>query len=327
MVAACGGLLGQRLAFSIEGAQTATGVLDDGWRGVTTQGHPCAGGVEHSHGLVGQLAAVDVAVGQAHRLDDGPVADTHLEVPLHQRDHAAQHVRGHGFGRLLDLHDLEAPCQGGVLFEIFLVLAPGGGRHGTQLAARQGRLEQVGRIVLARLAAGANHRVRLIDEEHDGMQAAPDFVDDLLEAVFELPLHRGTRLQQPQVQRMNGHALQRLGHVARRDAQGQTLDHGCLAHTGLAGEDGVVLAAPQEDVDDLANLGFPTHDRVDRTFARTLREIGGVAVQRWCSLHGHTPHGARHRLVCRGPRCFGRTGRQVFKAVLEILYRKLQQRQ
>jgi hypothetical protein len=50
---------------------------------------------------------------------------------------------------LLDLDHLEAAGQGGVLLEVLLVLGPGGGGDRAQLAARQGRLEQVGGVVLA----------------------------------------------------------------------------------------------------------------------------------------------------------------------------------
>ena len=47
------------------------------------------------------------------------------------------------------LIDLEAPRQRRVLLEVLLVLGPGRGRDRAQLAARQRRLEQVGRVALA----------------------------------------------------------------------------------------------------------------------------------------------------------------------------------
>ena len=74
---------------------------------------------------------------------------------------------------LLDLDDLEPPGQGRVLLEVLLVLGPGGGGDGAQLAAGQGRLEQVGGVALAGLAAGADHRVRLVDEQDDRRRARP----------------------------------------------------------------------------------------------------------------------------------------------------------
>ena len=64
------------------------------------------------------------------------------------------------------------------------------------------------------------------------------------------------------------------GHVARRDAQGEALDHGRLADARLAGEDRVVLPAAGEDVDDLADLGVAAEHRVDLAGrARAVRSM------------------------------------------------------
>ncbi|MCY1310984.1 hypothetical protein D9M70_612290 [compost metagenome] len=83
---------------------------------------------------------------------------------LHLGQQATQHVDRLVFVRLFDFHHLEAAGQGGILFEVLLVLGPGGRRDGAQFAARQGRLEQVGRIILPGLAARANQGVRFVDE-------------------------------------------------------------------------------------------------------------------------------------------------------------------
>src|ERR1700691_652352 len=47
---------------------------------------------------------------------------------------------------------------------------------------------------------------------------------------------------------------QGLGDVALHDALGEPLHDGGLAHPGLADEDGVVLGAPREHLDDAADL-------------------------------------------------------------------------
>ncbi len=51
---------------------------------------------------------------------------------------------------LVDLDQLEAAGQRRVLLEVLLVLGPGGGGDGAQLAAGQGRLEQVGGVARRR---------------------------------------------------------------------------------------------------------------------------------------------------------------------------------
>ncbi len=138
-----------------------------GRRRVLAQRQAGAGGVEHAHRLVGQLPVGQVAVGQPHRRIEPVVEDAHQVMLLERRRHAAHHQEAHLLGRLLDLDELEPARQRGILLEVLLVLRPGRGRDGAQLAAGQRRLEQVGGVALSRLAAGADHRVRLVDEQDD----------------------------------------------------------------------------------------------------------------------------------------------------------------
>ena len=67
----------------------------------------------------------------------------------------------------LDLDDLKPPGQGGIFLEVLFVLGPGRGGDRSQLAARQGGLEQVGRVALSGCSAGPDHRVGLVDEQND----------------------------------------------------------------------------------------------------------------------------------------------------------------
>jgi hypothetical protein len=98
-------------------------------------------------------------------------------VMLLKRGHrAAQHEHALLFAGLLDLDDLETPSQGRIFFEVLLVLGPGGGGDGAQFAAGQRRFEQIGRIVLSGLAAGADHGVRFVDEENDRRGRGLDLV-------------------------------------------------------------------------------------------------------------------------------------------------------
>jgi len=75
--------------------------------------------------------------------------------------------------------------------------------------------------------------------------------------------------QRPDVQRDDPAVAQGLGHVAGDDALGQALDDRRLAHAGLADEDGVVLGAPRQDLDDPADLVVAPDHRVE------LAELGG----------------------------------------------------
>ena len=181
---------------------------------------------------------------------------------------------------LLDLDDLEPPRERGVLLEVLLVLGPGRRGDRAQLAAREGGLQEVRRVVLSCLPAGADHRVRLVDEEDDRLGRGLHLLDDRLQAVLELALDSGSGLKEPEVEGPHGDVLQRAGNVSLGDAEREPLDDGRLPDAGLAGEDGVVLAAAREDVDDLADLEVAAEDRVDVAGLRASRQVDGVLIQR-----------------------------------------------
>ena len=119
-----------------------------------------------------------------------------------------------------------------------------------------------------------------VDEQDDRDRGRFDLLDHVLEAILELALHASARLQQRQIERSNHHVLERRRHVAFDDRERKTLGYSRLPHTGLAGQDRVVLATAREDVDDLANLGIPPEHGVDLAVARGLRQVDGELVER-----------------------------------------------
>ena len=148
-------------------------VLDRGGRRRLADRHARAGRVEDGDGLVRKLAARDVAVRQPDGVLHGLVEDPDLVVVLERLREASHHDDADRLGRLLDLDDLEAPRESGVLLEVLLVLGPGRRRDRAQLAAREGGLQEVRGVVLPGLAAGADHGVRLVDEDDDRLRRAP----------------------------------------------------------------------------------------------------------------------------------------------------------
>ena len=89
----------------------------------------------------------------------------------------------------------------GVLLEILLVFGPCRRGDRAQFAACQRRLQQIGGVVLPGLSAGADHRVRLVDEQDDRLRRALTSAITALQAVLELALHAGAGLQQAEVER------------------------------------------------------------------------------------------------------------------------------
>ena len=69
--------------------------------------------------------------------------------------------------RLADEDRLEAPRQRRVLLDVLAVFVERGRADAMQLAARQRRLQHVGRVHRAFGLAGADERVQLVDEDDD----------------------------------------------------------------------------------------------------------------------------------------------------------------
>ncbi len=233
--------------------------------------------------------------------------------------HAAQN--GHRFRgrRLVELDELEATRQGGVLFEILLIFAPGRRSDGAQFAARQGRLQQIGRIAAARRAAGAHQRMRFIDEQNERPRRSLHFVDDPLQPVLEFSFDACARLQHAHIEAEQLDIPKEIGHVALRDLERETLDDRGLADARIADADRIVLAAPAEDVDHLTDFAIAAEDRIDLSGARLRGEVDRESRKRAVGRKGGLTGLGRRRGSCsERRRLFGRFGDDIGKLALQL---------
>ena len=96
---------------------------------------------------------------------------------------------------LVHHHHLEAAFEGLVSLEVFLVLIESGCTHGTEVASRKGRFEDIGSIHRARGLARTHKRVYLIYKEDDFACGVSDLGNDTFEALLEFALVLRTRNQ------------------------------------------------------------------------------------------------------------------------------------
>src|SRR6266581_912542 len=92
------------------------------------------------------MAVLDVPVGQRRRGPQRLVRDLAAVVRLVAIAQAAQDLDGVVDGRLVDADLLEAPLQRRVALEVLAVLVEGRRADRLQLAAREGGLEDRGRV-------------------------------------------------------------------------------------------------------------------------------------------------------------------------------------
>ena len=149
-----------------------------------------------------------------------------------------------------------------------------------KLAAREQRLDHVARVHRAFARARAHDRVQLVDEGDDLALGVFDLLEHRLQALFELAAVLRARDHRTEVEGDEPSVAQRLGNVAFDDALCQPLDDGGLADAGLADQDGVVLRASREDLDDAADLVVAADDGVELARARERREVAAVFLER-----------------------------------------------
>jgi len=121
--------------------------------------------------------------------------------------------------------------------------------------------------------------VGFVDEEDDGGGRALHLFNEALEAVFELALDAGAGLEEGEVEGANGDVAEGRGDIAGGDAGGEAFDDGGFADAGLTGEDGVVLAAAHENVDDLTDLRIAAENGVDFAGLGEAGEVGGELIE------------------------------------------------
>ena len=182
--------------------------------------------------------------------------------------------------RLADVDRLEAALQRGVLLDVLLVLVEGRRADGAQLASRQHRLQQLGRVHRALGRARADDRVELVHEQDDLALGVRDLLQDGLQALLELAAVLASRQQRADVEADDLAVPEALGDVAGDDALGEALGDRGLADAGLADQDGVVLRAPGEDLDDAADLVVAADHRVELAVLGVLREVAAELLQR-----------------------------------------------
>ncbi|CSE36338.1 Protein of uncharacterised function (DUF3170) [Shigella sonnei] len=193
------------------------------------------------------------------------------------RRQTAQNNGGFGSVGFADLHQLEAARQGGIFFEVFFVLAPGGGGDGFQLAARQRRFEQVGDIQPALLVARANQGMCFVDKQNDRHRGGNDLRHQPFETFFEFTLHRRPGLQCAQVKGHDIGVFQLVRHLACHDAQRQPFNQCAFAHARFAHHHRVVFTAAAENVDHQVDFVVAAQYRVKPAVTGVCGHVFGIA--------------------------------------------------
>ena len=118
----------------------------------------------------------------------------------------------------------------------------------------------------------------LIDEQQD-VASGLDFLEDLLQALFEVAAVTRTGHQGTEIERVELLAGERVGHVVVDDLLGEALDDGGLADTGLADEHRVVLGSARQDLHDPLEFVGTSDHRIELAIAGGLGEVAAELVE------------------------------------------------
>ena len=239
---------------------------------------------------------------EVHSRNQSVVLDAHLVVVLVTLLQASQDRDGFRGRRLVDHDHLEPPLQGLVGLEVLLVFVQRGGADGAELAAGQGRLQDVGRVHRAGGASRAHERMDLVDEQDDLAGGVHDLLHDALQPLFEFTLVFRARDEGAHVQGVHLLGLQVLRHVAGHDVLGDPFGDRRLAHARFSHQDGVVLGSSGQYLEHPPDLVVPPDDRVELALGGTLVEVHCEPLQKRVFVICHSCSLLFARRVCSDSR-------------------------
>ena len=270
----------QRLLLDFQLRGFAFELIDVSGQGIDLDAQRGGRFVDQVDGLVGQEAVGDVAVRERGRGDDGRVFDAHAVMHFVFFLQAAKDRDGVFDVGFADENDLEAALESRIFFDVLAIFVERGGADGAQLSASQRGLQHVGGVDGAFGGSGADQRVQLVDEQNDLSLRVFDFLEDGLEAVFELAAIFCSGQHRTEIERDHALVLQSFGHVAGDDSLREAFDDGGFADAGLADEHGIIFRAARENLDDAADFFVASDDRIELAAAGLFGQVAGVFVQR-----------------------------------------------
>ena len=165
-------------------------------------------------------------------------------------------------GGLVDGHLLETSHQALVAHDVTVVFLVGRRPDEAHLASLEIGLEQVARVHRALpYLPGSHDVVNLVDVE-DGALLGGNTFHHGLEAFLKIATVLRAGNERAHVQLIDAGIAQGLGHVAVLDALRQSIDDGCLAHTGLTDVQGVVLVLAAQHLHRAVEFGLTAYEGI-----------------------------------------------------------------
>lgn len=123
----------------------------------------------------------------------------------------------------------------------------------------------------------ADQRMNFVDEQN-GVRTFLQFLQDRLQALFEVAAILGACEQRAHIERIHLRIRQNVRHFAARNAPRETFGNRGLTHTGLTDQQRIILATAAQHLHDALDFRLAPDQRIDATVFRhlvqVLRELG-----------------------------------------------------
>ena len=113
--------------------------------------------------------------------------------------------------------------------------------------------------------------MEFVDEKNNLAGRVFDFLQDRLEAVFELAAIFRSRQHASEIERDHPLVLKSFRHVAGDNALGQTFYDGGFAHAGFADEYWIIFRAARKNLDNAADFFVASNHRIELATAGLFR--------------------------------------------------------
>ncbi len=244
------------------------------------------GFINQVDGLVRQETIGDVAMRKHRSRDDCRILDLHAMMDFVALLQSAKNGNRVFDGGLADIGLLKSSFEGFVLLDVFLIFVQRGCADATQIATCQCGLQHIGSIHRSFGSAGADQRVQFVDEQNDVAAGFFDFLEDGLQTVFKFAAILRSGNHRAKIQRDDSLMLEGFRNVAGDNSLRQAFNNCGLSYSRLANQYGIVFGSSGENLNDAPHFFVTADDRIEFAFARKLRQIARIALQRLIFFFG-----------------------------------------
>ena len=231
-----------------------------------------AGFVHEVDRLIRQIAVGDITVGKFDRGFESRVGDFCLVMLFVFGSKSFENKNGLFNRRRFDFHALKTAFQRGVFLDVFAVLVERGGADALHFTSAERGLDDVRGIHGAFSRAGADDGVQFVYEQNDIFRPA-NFVHHRFDALFELAAVLCAGDHQRKVQSNHPLVAQELRNVAFGDFLSEAFNNRRLTNSGFPQQNGIILSASAENLNNTLDLVLAANDRVHLAFASDLGEV------------------------------------------------------